>query len=266
MSDDLTIYPVQLDADRPKYREVNENLLAPPWRIAIVGASKSGKSNYLMNYFRSRFFGGDEKAGVEPCFTKVHVFSPNLGLDSTTRHLREIAGEDNMYQTYSDQVIDNIIQYQKDMGDNRDRALIIADDLIALGCSPTARLFTSSTYLRHLDVSIVYLTQSYQSHNSLPPIVKNNLEGMVFFRNPSSKQTKAFCDDLQGTFGTAQNVKNILDYATQKPYHFAYFDYRNLRAFHNHTEFLWEKYSEDGSFNDDFNFKIKDNNIEDESV
>ena len=152
------------------------------------------------------------------------------------------------------------------MGDDRDRVLIIADDLIALGCSPTARLFTSSTYLRHLDCSICYLTQSYQSHNSLPPIVKNNLEGMIMFRNPSAKQVKAFCDDLQGTFGTAQNVKNILDYSTQKPYHFGFFNYRDLKAYHNHTEFLWEKYDENGNFNDDFQIpkKIIDNNITEE--
>jgi hypothetical protein len=258
---DLQIYPVLEDPSRPKYREVHENLLSPPFRIAIVGASKSGKSNYLMNYFRKDFYGAGK--GIEPCFTKVYVFSPNLGLDSTTRELINIAGDENMFTEYSDHIVDGIINFQKEMGDDRDRALIIADDLIALGCSPTARLFTSSTYLRHLDVSIIYLTQSYQSHNSLPPIVKNNLEGMVMFRNPSAKQVKSFCDDLQGTFGTAQNVKNILDYATQKPYHFGFFDYRDLRAFHNHTEFVWEKYDQNGNFNDDFDRnKIRGDDIE----
>ena len=264
--EDLNIYPVLEDPDRPKYRDVHENLLSPPWRIAIVGASKSGKSNYLMNYFRKDFYGGDAESNLEPCFTKVYVFSPNLGLDSTTRHIKDIAGEDNIFQSYHDSYIDQIIEHQKNMGDDRDRVLIIADDLIALGCSPTARLFTSSTYLRHLDCSICYLTQSYQSHNSLPPIVKNNLEGMIMFRNPSAKQVKAFCDDLQGTFGTAQNVKNILDYSTQKPYHFGFFNYRDLKAYHNHTEFLWEKYDENGNFNDDFQIpkKIIDNNITEE--
>ena len=259
---DLNIYPVMADPDRPNYREVHENLLSPPFRVAIVGASKSGKSNYLMNYFRKDFYGGREESNIEPCFNKVYVFSPNLGLDSTTRHIKDIAGEDNIYQTYSNHMIDVIIQRQKDLGDLRERVLIIADDLIALGCSPMARLFTSSTYLRHLDCSIIYLTQSYQSHNSLPPIVKNNLEGMIMFRNPSAKQIKSFCDDLQGTFGTAQNVKNILDYSTQKPYHFAYFNYRDLQAYHNHTEFLWEKYDENGNFNPDFNYKNINNNIE----
>ena len=262
MNNDLNIYPVTRDADRPVYRDVHEDLLSPPFRIAIVGASKSGKSNYLMNYFRPDFYGGDVSGKIEPCFTRIVVFSPNLGLDSTTRHIKEIAGEDNIYQSYSDSHIDNIIKHQKNMGDLRDRVLIIADDLIALGCSPTARLFTSSTYLRHLDCSIIYLTQSYQSHNSLPPIVKNNLEGMVMFRNPSAKQVKAFCEDLEGTFGTSKNVKNILDYATQKPYHFGFFNYRDLKAYHNHTEFLWEKYTPDGNFNPDFKYNIKDSNIE----
>ena len=261
MDADLNVYPVMEDPSRPKYRKTHDNLISPPFRLAIVGASKSGKSNYLMNLFRPDFYGGSDKKKVDPCFTKVYVFSPNLGLDSTTRELRNIAGEEHMFQTYHDKIIDGIIQFQKDMGDDRDRALIIADDLIALGCSPTARLFTASTYLRHLDVSIIYLTQSYQSHNSLPPIVKNNLEGMVMFRNPSAKQIKSFCDDLQGTFGTSKNVNNILDYATQRPYHFAFYDYRNLRAWHNHTEFLWEKYDENGNFTDDFAIDNKLSNI-----
>ena len=47
-NDDLTIYPVQDDPNRPQYRKVHDNLLKPPFRMAIVGASKSGKSNYLM--------------------------------------------------------------------------------------------------------------------------------------------------------------------------------------------------------------------------
>lgn len=254
--DDLEILPVMEDPERPQYREVNPNLLKPPFRIAIVGASKSGKSNYLMNYFRPSFYGGDKKRGIDPCFTKIIVFSPNLGMDSTTRHLRELCEEQDIHMHYSDSIVKGIIESQKMReGDpSRDRILIIADDLIAMGCQPQSLIFSSSTYLRHLDCSMIYITQTYKGHYSLPPMARNNIDGLIMFRCPSAQQTKSLCDDLCGTFGSKQNVNNLLSYATQKPYHFCFFDYRNLRAFHNHTEFMWSKYKADGSYNEEFDY------------
>lgn len=251
--DELKIYPVFEDPDRPNYRETHENILAPPFRMCIVGASKTGKSVLLMNYVaRSCYWGGDKDKGIEPLFEKIIVFSPNLGLDSSTRHLKKLAGDENIYTDYHDHMIDEIIQGQKNAGLEREKILIIADDLIALGCSPMSRIFTATSYLRHLDCSIVFLTQTYQSHNTIPTIVKNNLEGMVWFKSPSSKQSKSFCQDLSGTFGTDVNVKNMIDYATLKPFEFAFFNYRDLTAWRNHEEKLWEKFDENGNYNSEF--------------
>jgi len=246
--DELDILPVLEDPDRPVYRDVNKNLLKPPFRLAIIGSSASGKSNYLMNIVaRKNFYGGDK-----PCFNRIYVFSPNLGLDSTTRALKDIAGEGNIYMNYKDSIVDGIIERQKAMGDARDRVLIIADDLIALGCSPLAKIFTSSTYLRHLDCSIIYLTQTFSGHYSIPPVVKNNLEGCVMFRCPSNKQIENFCNDLQGTFGEKDSIRAMLEDTTREPYNFGFFDYRNLRVFHNHKKQIWKKYDENGNYNADY--------------
>lgn len=244
---DLEILPVLEDPEKAKYRDVHPNLLKPAWRIAVVGSSASGKSNYLMNYFRSNYYGGKD-----PCFDRVIVFSPNMGLDSTTRALKDIAGENNMYMTYNDRIIEGLIEQQKMKGHAKEKILIIADDLIALNARPTALIFTSSTYLRHLDVSIIYLTQTYQGMYSLPPVVKNNLEGLVMFRCPSNKQIDAFAEDLQGTFGSKESIRAMLSDCTKKPYNFAFFDYRNLRVFHNHTKQIWKKFSDAGDYNPDY--------------
>ena len=109
--DELKIYPVFEDTDRPNYRETHENILAPPFRMCIVGASKTGKSVLLMNYVaRSCYWGGDKDKGIDPLFEKIIVFSPNLGLDSSTRHLKKLAGDENIYTDYHDHMIDEIIQ------------------------------------------------------------------------------------------------------------------------------------------------------------
>jgi hypothetical protein len=245
--EELNILPVLEDPTRPKYRKCNKKLLQPPFRVSVIGSSKSGKSNYLMNYFRKAFYGGDD-----PCFTKVIVFSPNLGLDSTTRDLKKIAGENNIHMTYNDGMIDNIIEQQKVRGEARDRILIIADDLIALGCAPTSRIFTASTYLRHLDCSIIYISQTYTGHYSIPPVVKNNLEGCIMFRSPSSKQIEAFSKDLEGTFGTSKNIKEMLEDATREPYHFCFFNYRDLEVYHNHQHLMWRKFDDNGNYSPEY--------------
>lgn len=252
MSHELDIMPVKRDPTRPKYRECHENLLSPPFRISIIGSSRSGKSNYLMNYFRPSFYGGSAKSKVEPVFNRIYVFSPNLGLDSTTKAIKDLCDENDIYMSYNDGIIDNIIQRQKALGDNRDRVLIVADDLLALNASPTAKIFTSSTYLRHLDCSIIYITQIYRGHNSLPTVVRNNIEGLIWFKSPSTHQIKSLCEDLQGTFGSSENIQSLVDYATKEPYQFCFFNYRELEVYKNHTDLLYKKFNDDGSYAEDF--------------
>lgn len=263
---ELEVLPVLKDPTRLKYRETHTNIISPPFRIAMVGASKSGKSNLLMNYLRPCYYGGDSKGKKESCFDRIYVFSPNLGMDSTTKAIKELTNESDRFMTYDDRIIDNIINYQKNLPEEgREKILIIADDLIALGALPQAKIFSSATYLRHLDCSILYLTQTYKGHYSLPPLVRNNLDAIIMFKNPSSQQIKSFCEDLQGTFGSKDNIKNLLEYSTREPYNFCFFDYRDLRVFHNHTKELWKKFNEHGGYNSDFKIPGGGNDSDDYS-
>lgn len=253
MAHDLDVLPVLRDPERPQYRDVHENLLSPPFRLAMVGASKSGKTNLLINYLRKNYYGGCKKSGVKPCFTKIVVFSPNLGMDSTSRCLKDLCDESDIHMTYSDGIVNALIDYQKRQNsDDRDRVLIIADDLLAMGCSPSSVIFQSFSYMRHVDISCLMLTQVYKGQYSMPPVVRNNIDGLVMFRSPSHKQIESLTEDLQGTFGTKKNVQNLLFYATQKPYNFCFFNYRDLEVYHNHTNFLWQKYDENGNYAPDF--------------
>jgi len=254
MEHDLDILPVMNDPDRQQYRDVHPNLIKPPFRMALVGSSKSGKSNLLMNLLRSDFYGGDKRKGVKPCFTRIVVISPNLGLDSTTRSLNKLCNNGDIRTTYSDAFIYDLIESQKEKESNdRDRIFLIIDDLLGLGCKQNCLLFSSVSYMRHLDISCCFITQQLKGQNSLAPAVRNNLDAMIFFKNGSHKQVEALCDDLQGTFGSKKNVENMLYYATRKPYHFCFFNVRDLKVFHNFTEFMWEKYNPtSGDYNDDF--------------
>lgn len=254
MSHELDILPVMEDPDRPAYRDVHENLIKPPFRMALIGSSKSGKSNLLMNLLRPDFYGGCKKRKINSCFTRIMVISPNLGLDSTTKSLAKLCKDGDIRTTYTDAMIYDLIESQKEKDPNdRDRIFLIIDDLLGLGCKQNCLLYSSVSYMRHLDISCCFISQTLKGQNSLNPAVRNNLDAMIFFKNGSHKQVEALCDDLQGTFGSKKNVENMLYYATKKPYHFAFFNVRDLKVYHNFSEFMWEKYDPvSGEYNDDF--------------
>ena len=266
MTHALDILPVMSDPDRPQYREVHENLIKPPFRMALIGSSKSGKSNLLMNLLRSDFYGGDKKKNITPCFTRVVVISPNLGMDSTTKSLTKLCADGDIRTTYSDAMIYDLIEGQKEKDPNdRDRIFLIIDDLLGLGCKQNCLLYSSVSYMRHLDISCCFISQTLKGQNSLNPAVRNNLDAMIFFKNGSYKQVEALCEDLQGTFGDKKNVETMLYYATAKPYHFCFFNVRDLKVYHNFSEFLWEKYDPiTGDYNDDFVAPKNTNGMKDE--
>lgn len=252
---ELQVLPVMQNPDRPTYRDVHPNLLKPPFRMAVVGSSKSGKSNYVVNLLRPCYYGGGKMNGkkVPPCFEKIYIFSPNIGMDDTTRCFQKLCQEQDIKQDYNDGYIRQIIENQKAKSPHEEKVLIIADDLPGLGAKPDAMIFTSASYLRHLNVSIIYISQVYKGRvGGLPPLVRNNIDALCMFRMPSEKQIRDFCEDMAGTFNSKKNVHNLLAYATMEPFQFAFFNYRDLNVWKNHTQLLWKKYTKDMQFSPDF--------------
>jgi len=263
MSHELDVLPVLGDPSKPIYRDTHENILSPPFRMALIGASKSGKTNLLMNYLRPCYYGGDKKKGIKNCFDRIIVFSPNLGMDSTSRALHHLCDPQDIHMTYNDRILDDLLEQQKSVDSEvRDKVLLILDDLIAMGCSPTCNAFVGLSHYRHSDISVCLLSQTYRGRFSLPPIARNNIDGLVMFRSPSAHQVNSLCEDLSGTFGTKDNVYNLLSYTTKKPYNFCFFNYRDLSVFHNHTKKIWEKYTPEGEFSEEFVIPKNDETIE----
>ena len=266
---ELQVLPVMGNPNRPRYRAVHENLLKPPFRMAVVGSSKSGKSNYVVNLLRPCYYGGGKqnKKKVDSCFNKIYVFSPNIGMDDTTRCFQKLCSSKDIKQDYKDSYIQNIINYQKSNTPDEDRVLIIADDLPGLGAKPDSLIFTSASYLRHLNCSIIYISQVYKGKvGGLPPLVRNNIDALCMFRCPSEQQIKSFCEDMAGTFNSKNNVQSLLEYSTREPFNFCFFNYRDLSVWKNHTEHLWDKYTKDGKFSSDFEEPSDDESSSDEEA
>ena len=101
---------------------------------------------------------------------------------------------DMIYETYSADILKNLVDYQefiiKEYGkEYSDKCLIILEDAISLG---VFRLALSNyfskilTRIRHLNCSVVMLTQLYMS---VPKVIRNNITNLISFAtNDREKQ------------------------------------------------------------------------------
>ena len=256
---DMSIYPIKDDPTKPNYREVGDPLLRPPFTYAFVGFRGASKTTTLMNLIMRPypFYGAEEKQDknnplTQPVFDNIFIISPTIGLDSTSKPILKIVPEENIFTDYSDDMIDQLLAYQKKQEPPREKGLIICDDILGMGgrgLSPSSKIYRLPAILRHYDLSVCYLVQLLRGGGSLPPITRNNIEGWFLYKNPNLKEVEKMSEEF-GSFGGAENFKALYrDAVMEKPYSFLYLDARKYRAFNNLTDFMWEKYDENGKFN-----------------
>ena len=203
------------------------------------------------------FYGASDKVNPNdpmtmPVFDNIFVISPTIGLDSTSKPLLKVVPPENIFTDYSDEMIDQILAYQKNQEPPREKTLIICDDILGLGgrgLSGNSKIYRLPAVLRHYDTSVCYLVQLLRGNGSLPPITRNNIEGWFLYKNPNSKEIEKMGEEF-GSFGGKENFYRLYrDAVMEKPYSFLFMDARKYRAYSNLTDFMWEKYDEQGKFN-----------------
>jgi hypothetical protein len=247
---DLKMYPVKQDDDVYQItRELPSPLQKPPFVSIIVGGKGSGKTSALINELcRSNMYG--ECKNEENVFDDIIVYSGTLGSDSTSRHL--IKKATMVSNTYDDESLTNIIDYQKGK-DKKDRRhiCIVADDIASMIRSRDSELYKLTSTHRHYLCSMYYLVQNWKM---LPPVARSNASNFHIYRIPSSKEQEKVFEDL-GFMGNKKMIKDLYDYSTNKPYNFLFVDALKHEAYkwgNQQPEFLWKKYSDDGGYNDPF--------------
>ena len=255
---DMTIYPIKDDPTKPIYREVGDPLLKPPFTYAFVGFRGSSKTTTLMNLIMRPypFYGASDKVDAkdpmtQPVFDNIFVISPTIGLDSTSKPLLKVVPPENIFTTYSDEMIDALLEYQKNQEPPREKTLIICDDILGLGgkgLSPNSKIYRLPAVLRHYDCSVCYLVQLLRGNGSLPPITRNNIEGWFLYKNPNSREIEKMAEEF-GSYGGKENFYRLFrDAVMEKPYSFLFLDSRKYLAYSNLTDHMWSKYNEDGTF------------------
>ena len=263
-SEDYKVLPLLKDPDEYDYIDVGENLLKPPFCMGIVGSRFVGKTNLLMTLMMRKF------PYYLGCFSRIILISACLKFDSSTKALCSYIGDENCFEEYDDGIISALMEHQKQMPKHmRESLCIILDDIPALNLPQNSLAYKISSYARHFNCSLIYINQVLRAgQNSLPPLVRNNLEGLCVFRNSNSKQIQNICEEL-GHFGSPHNIEAMYNSVVSgKPYQFLFLNSRNLKCYRNFEEEIWSMYDEDGNYNEEFvkqkKNKIKNNVLENE--
>jgi DNA helicase HerA-like ATPase len=191
---------------------LNKYDLIPDWpfRLLICGSSGSGKTNLLLNFILQYL-----------SYDRLIIYAKDL-MESKYEFLQKLFQDESEAEFTSD---DNIISV--DHLDPNYQTLIVFDDFLNLR-EQTAieNLFIRG---RKKNVSVIYLTQSYYK---TPKNIRLQCNYLVLFPTANQREINSILKDYSLP---EENVKQKYLAATQKPFDFFMFDFKNPEKKYRHN-------------------------------
>lgn len=189
-----------------------------PFRWFIVGASGSGKSNFVANLL-------SRKDMYKGYFDSVLIISPTaLHLDPTYRALK--LPERNFFPC-EPEVLERIMELQADNVESHNtkaearKLLVVLDDFISY------KDFTNSPILlkfavmsRHWNISMMILSQAY---HRVPKSIRLQMSAVTYFKG-SNKEQKVMAEDFGAPGLSHKEFIRKIDEAVREPYNFFFID------------------------------------------
>lgn len=210
--DTPTILPVQDRDDLPKEKPLHENLPKPPCLLLMCSPIRTGKSTIISNLLlNDNFYGQDY-------FDAVHILSPTIHNDDTSRFLLKAF---DCYDGYSDQVVDDIVSYQKKF-EKKDMPAI---SLILDDCLGTIRREAKVNHLasrfRHYNIKLLLI--SSQKFRHVSPVIRTNATAVIVGSPfPNMNELDKIFEEYGDQFGGYEAIKEIYKKATPNRYDFMF--------------------------------------------
>ena len=237
----LKVLPIKPYDDECKLpREVNDLLPSMNGDVGVfIGRICSGKSNLLSNLILRPDMLGE-------LFETIYLISNTASCDDSSRFLVK---EDNVkvFDTYSDELIDKIVNTKKDM-EKKDMKwdLIIGDDLLgSLRSNPPCKLYQLATRLRHYAFNMILLTQKMKA---ISPVVRVNTTFLCVFWNLYGNEIDAIGVEWGNFCGEKGFVYLYEKYIQKDRYSFMYINFSKGIVMKNFNQLL---YSIDGGYEED---------------
>lgn len=161
-----------------------------PISMALIGKRRSGKTYLLIKMLNSKFF--------RDTFDKVYVFSPTIELDSTWEKVRDMFDPEDdryvMFDKFDPEILESILELQKKtIATKRKDILIIIDDFAEKLKGQRGNVLEQlATKGRHFKTSFIFTSQKY---NSIHPIIRNNVDELIFFRVSNNLELKTIVEE-----------------------------------------------------------------------
>lgn len=244
-----------VDVDESALNKIEEAWYYHPGLYVGIGSVAAGKSTVLSNLIE----------WWEPHFEdRIILFSPSIGNDPI---IKKLIDEDKIFMSfdnYSNDTLDAVLQMieQHDAmpGSKGKKWLICFDDMLGLipkSNSREARYFNSyiSRYRHHPIEGKVTLVMFTQYYKDLNPVIRTNTSIYMFLGSHSEKNKKQYSEELSTLFnGDESAFNNAWNTAKQKKYDILTLDIRNLKAYKNFDQLIYEReQTEDDKKNEAFN-------------
>ena len=178
---------------------INPAIVELPAVMIVVGRRKSGKTRLLVRMLLDDKF-------LKGKFDRIVVVSPTFLLDGNWSCISTDGLE--VHTSYDDDFMGELIDCQKQNG-AEDSVCVILDACVTEG-TKTENIDTLATNGRHLNVTLIYLTQKI---TSVSTIVRANFDQIIHFYSSSKRERQNLNQDVD-------IPEEVFLYSTKDPYTF----------------------------------------------
>lgn len=252
----LDILPVKIPEQiqsKPLSKPIHPILPQMDKNVILVYAPKASGKGVWLNSLIFKFWGMDN-------IDSLFYISPTIKTDKTAYWFRE-KYPNTLYTEYSDELINDIIRFQKNTpSKERGRAVIIADDCVDFSQNRNALTYLC-TRARHVGCLPIILSQSIRSVNK---IIRNQASEVVAFKLNSDEEINSLYETYGAIFTDKKTFRQICRYVWDKKYNFMYMrlDENPVEIYKNFTEKLNDRFKL-GYYNNNDNQEVDNNNIDD---
>jgi hypothetical protein len=181
--------------------------------LLMISPRQTGKSTVISSLFLNDNFYGQEffPGGVV-------VISPTINMDSTSRFMKK---RFECHDTYSAELIQNIIQRQTAKGDDdptKEIALVL-DDCVGMLDSNIANLVTRS---RHYGIKLLVISVQ-KFRGAVDPIIRSNATSVICGSPfPNQRELFAISEEFGDLFKGSDNWLKLYKQCCKKKYDFCY--------------------------------------------
>jgi hypothetical protein len=230
----LKILPVKNSSVKKSFPQIPDPLLQPPFTLAMVAPTKSGKSTIIANMLKNCLMGYSDNV-----FSEIYYISPTIAFDKTLKSIFDdeeiikITDEDDLI--HLDSILSELIKSQKEKDeDERENILIILDDCLDY-LKKSKKLDSLPSYSRHFKISIILTCQVY---NLIGVKFRKNVSGLIIGRIFNQKDIMNIEEEIGCNF---LDFKDNYEKATNDPFSFLFVDNREMKLYKNFETCLWAK-------------------------